>query len=138
MISELVFFFSSRRRHTRSKRDWSSDVCSSDLLTNSIAAYRDIGGDQIVPLSLKEKRNESTRSVFLVAERAHLMEGFNERSCINRSSQERELRGGSVVDRKRRKRESTGRPGVDAAEFRGRQREPRNCKAAGGKRRGHF
>src|SRR5699024_3451059 len=26
-----LFFFSSRRRHTRSKRDWSSDVCSSDL-----------------------------------------------------------------------------------------------------------
>src|SRR5207249_7620648 len=26
-----VFFFSSRRRHTISKRDWSSDVCSSDL-----------------------------------------------------------------------------------------------------------
>src|SRR5207249_5290647 len=25
------FFVSSRRRHTRSKRDWSSDVCSSDL-----------------------------------------------------------------------------------------------------------
>src|SRR5438067_5509743 len=28
----IYFFFSSRRRHTRSKRDWSSDVCSSDLL----------------------------------------------------------------------------------------------------------
>src|SRR5207247_7003738 len=26
-----TFFFSSRRRHTRSTRDWSSDVCSSDL-----------------------------------------------------------------------------------------------------------
>src|SRR5436305_10582819 len=26
-----VFFFSSRRRHTRCGRDWSSDVCSSDL-----------------------------------------------------------------------------------------------------------
>src|SRR5438105_959205 len=26
-----IFFFSSRRRHTRSTRDWSSDVCSSDL-----------------------------------------------------------------------------------------------------------
>src|SRR2546421_8803973 len=26
----VVFFFSSRRRHTRSDRDWSSDVCSSD------------------------------------------------------------------------------------------------------------
>src|SRR5699024_4931112 len=29
----LYFFFSSRRRHTRSKRDWSSDVCSSDLIS---------------------------------------------------------------------------------------------------------
>src|SRR5207247_4546615 len=28
----IIFFFSSRRRHTRSTRDWSSDVCSSDLL----------------------------------------------------------------------------------------------------------
>src|SRR3989442_13962827 len=27
----MVFFFSSRRRHTRCGRDWSSDVCSSDL-----------------------------------------------------------------------------------------------------------
>src|SRR5690606_40910633 len=27
----LLFFFSSRRRHTRFSRDWSSDVCSSDL-----------------------------------------------------------------------------------------------------------
>src|SRR5699024_11585383 len=30
-IDCLFVFFSSRRRHTRSKRDWSSDVCSSDL-----------------------------------------------------------------------------------------------------------
>src|SRR5438445_2505899 len=29
----LFFFFSSRRRHTRYWRDWSSDVCSSDLAT---------------------------------------------------------------------------------------------------------
>src|SRR3712207_7987242 len=28
----LIFFFSSRRRHTRYWRDWSSDVCSSDLV----------------------------------------------------------------------------------------------------------
>src|SRR5690349_24002717 len=31
MFFFLFFFFSSRRRHTRSLRDWSSDVCSSDL-----------------------------------------------------------------------------------------------------------
>src|SRR6266496_4768593 len=30
-MSTFLFFFSSRRRHTRSLRDWSSDVCSSDL-----------------------------------------------------------------------------------------------------------
>src|SRR2546422_8481789 len=29
--SLFFFFFSSRRRHTRCSRDWSSDVCSSDL-----------------------------------------------------------------------------------------------------------
>src|SRR5438445_12323017 len=29
----MLFFFSSRRRHTRYWRDWSSDVCSSDLRT---------------------------------------------------------------------------------------------------------
>src|SRR5206468_9628700 len=32
-FSFFCFFFSSRRRHTRSDRDWSSDVCSSDLFT---------------------------------------------------------------------------------------------------------
>src|SRR6266536_5113207 len=32
MFSIDFFFFSSRRRHTRSTRDWSSDVCSSDLI----------------------------------------------------------------------------------------------------------
>src|SRR5437868_7514313 len=32
------FFFSSRRRHTRSKRDWSSDVCSSDLRSALVVA----------------------------------------------------------------------------------------------------
>src|SRR6266496_6207362 len=32
IVEVLDFFFSSRRRHTRSLRDWSSDVCSSDLL----------------------------------------------------------------------------------------------------------
>src|SRR5712664_4801437 len=31
MLYFFFFFFSSRRRHTRSDRDWSSDVCSSDL-----------------------------------------------------------------------------------------------------------
>src|SRR3712207_7139184 len=32
LVSFLFVFFSSRRRHTRYWRDWSSDVCSSDLV----------------------------------------------------------------------------------------------------------
>src|SRR6266704_1959573 len=35
-----VFFFSSRSRHTISKRDWSSDVCSSDLPSSSRSPIR--------------------------------------------------------------------------------------------------
>src|SRR5205814_4270058 len=34
--SPIVFFFSSSRRHTRCLSDWSSDVCSSDLVTKMI------------------------------------------------------------------------------------------------------
>src|SRR5439155_6657254 len=38
------FFFSSRRRHTRWPRDWSSDVCSSDLGTISLEWFFHVGG----------------------------------------------------------------------------------------------
>src|SRR2546429_3079622 len=42
-----VFFFSSRRRHTRCSRDWSSDVCSSDLAQTLViatgASHRHLG-----------------------------------------------------------------------------------------------
>src|SRR3989449_9012490 len=34
------FFFSSRRRHTRCSRDWSSDVCSSDLAHRRLAVFQ--------------------------------------------------------------------------------------------------
>src|SRR2546429_3807369 len=36
----VFFFFSSRRRHTRCSRDWSSDVCSSDLIKIDLAALK--------------------------------------------------------------------------------------------------
>src|SRR5207249_8648285 len=55
------FFFSSRRRHTRSKRDWSSDVCSSDLYKASASPLsgteRGSGGEvrriATIPVSTK-------------------------------------------------------------------------------------
>src|SRR5256885_3599846 len=43
----LLFFFSSRRRHTRLQGDWSSDVCSSDLVI-------DIDGDASIRMNIGE------------------------------------------------------------------------------------
>src|SRR6266513_3923138 len=58
-----VFFFSSRRRHTRSKRDWSSDVCSSDLAPDdapqrlahlaSIEACHSVAGEESYILKVR-------------------------------------------------------------------------------------
>src|SRR5690625_15763 len=48
-----MFFFSSRRRHTRWPRDWSSDVCSSDLASFPVALTSE-GGE--LPLDLDMKR----------------------------------------------------------------------------------
>src|SRR5699024_11363355 len=44
--------FSSRRRHTRSKRDWSSDVCSSDLIFNATGAEEILHGQFGIGLHL--------------------------------------------------------------------------------------
>src|SRR5256884_8668964 len=46
----FFFFFSSRRRHTRCSRDWSSDVCSSDLhMAAASAEY--LSADQLIYLT---------------------------------------------------------------------------------------
>src|SRR2546427_10805781 len=39
----IFFFFSSRRRHTRFDCDWSSDVCSSDLIGDSLNEQNNLG-----------------------------------------------------------------------------------------------
>src|SRR2546430_8245867 len=41
-LRSCFFFFSSRRRHTRFDCDWSSDVCSSDLVTSGAAGGEDL------------------------------------------------------------------------------------------------
>src|SRR2546430_7382759 len=43
----LIFFFSSRRRHTRFDCDWSSDVCSSDLARDCKCAAADDSRDTL-------------------------------------------------------------------------------------------
>src|SRR2546429_6624934 len=46
----FFFFFSSRRRHTRCSRDWSSDVCSSDLGRKPGVRYGRKGHRPIPPI----------------------------------------------------------------------------------------
>src|SRR5690606_40599198 len=43
----VFFFFSSRRRHTRFSRDWSSDVCSSDLVQLHAESPLELVCDQV-------------------------------------------------------------------------------------------
>src|SRR5690625_7629186 len=62
MFGALRFFFSSRRRHTRWPRDWSSDVCSSDLLhlriwfDDGIHGFEQLSPDQpVVPTAYAQR-----------------------------------------------------------------------------------
>src|SRR5690625_6623429 len=51
----MLCFFSSRRRHTRWPRDWSSDVCSSDLYTYQIPSERELMDEYYVSRSTVRK-----------------------------------------------------------------------------------
>src|SRR5216684_8966273 len=66
----FFFFFSSRRRHTRCSRDWSSDVCSSDLSADGPAAPSPLGrrirqARQELGLSLREVAGDDFSRAFL-------------------------------------------------------------------------
>src|SRR6266480_3984281 len=57
MMKYFFFFFSSRRRHTRLTCDWSSDVCSSDLIVaerelQALTPDRASGADLLGPRDL--------------------------------------------------------------------------------------
>src|SRR5690606_40480654 len=56
-------FFSSRRRHTRFSRDWSSDVCSSDLL-NLADLHNQLGEDYVLLLRLHPALNQQFKNPF--------------------------------------------------------------------------
>src|SRR5215469_6311266 len=59
-MNRFFFFFSSRRRHTRSLRDWSSDVCSSDLRAQPAVAPVMTSGDVCVdPARHSARRGEN-------------------------------------------------------------------------------
>src|SRR2546430_3938016 len=85
----IVFFFSSRRRHTRFDCDWSSDVCSSDLVVAALdqdlhAAQR----PQLVdlPADLLEGEYVALGVLGAAVERAELAVGDADVGEIGRAS----------------------------------------------------
>src|SRR6266496_510864 len=56
-----IFFFSSRRRHTRSLRDWSSDVCSSDLARPEATLFADFFGHEFQIITHFQSINENPK-----------------------------------------------------------------------------
>src|SRR2546422_4265139 len=60
------FFFSSRRRHTRCSRDWSSDVCSSDLSRAALGLLP----DETITLAFADRQGISRVALGLTARQA--------------------------------------------------------------------
>src|SRR5690349_23231439 len=74
------FFFSSRRRHTRSLHDWSSDVCSSDLDDLGKRTYADIGLVRVPP-EVRGRLNINPAGALLAAEFHACTWNFSTESC---------------------------------------------------------
>src|SRR5207248_4841384 len=86
----LFFFFSSRRRHTRSYGDWSSDVCSSDLASVDGQAVKAEKQDDalLVPLTRGENRDRAFAVEIVYAENIGSLKSFTARQ-IARSEERR-------------------------------------------------
>src|SRR2546429_9272459 len=76
MTLSCFFFFSSRRRHTRCSRDWSSDVCSSDLRIFDLVADDEVmffDSDMVCLNPWNPQRFAKPDALVAVAERLHSM-----------------------------------------------------------------
>src|SRR6266508_5060173 len=63
MIDMFFFFFSSRRRHTRWPRDWSSDVCSSDLMTQRLVEEMKENARREAAVIIRESESQAERII---------------------------------------------------------------------------
>src|SRR5206468_7271542 len=68
-VALMFFFFSSRRRHTRSDRDWSSDVCSSDLERLRLRPIRPDDESRLSELYDRSSRDTRYQRFFTVMRR---------------------------------------------------------------------
>src|SRR2546429_238446 len=97
---QIFFFFSSRRRHTRCSRDWSSDVCSSDLVP--VGLFLSSGLDSGAIAALAAKATTGIQSFTLTFPGAAFDEGEAARAVASRyrtQHAEVPLDGGAIVER---------------------------------------
>src|SRR5947209_17093081 len=80
------FFFSSRRRHTRYWRDWSSDVCSSDL-----DADLNLGRTQEAAQIYREQLKRWPNKAFLHGSLATVLKAMGKSEDAQRRSEERRV-----------------------------------------------
>src|SRR5438034_3207875 len=92
-LVRVFFFFSSRRRHTRSLCDWSSDVCSSDLLPHALHSrlnpVRHPSELRISPVITNSPRQEQ-RGTILDRELAHPAPLRSEERRVGKEGRSRE------------------------------------------------
>src|SRR5690606_40334188 len=103
------FFFSSRRRHTRFSRDWSSDVCSSDLQHHAVglglSVFKGVGKFQfdVTQLFGCAALARQLQHRLAVVQRQHPAEATGQlgqkRSEERRVGKERRTQGGERQDR---------------------------------------
>src|SRR5205807_7492849 len=95
------FFFSSRRRHTRLQGDWSSDVCSSDLLVAIKELLKRVDVETLsVELREKMRHETSLQKKLKHTKRLKVVEAFRKSGNKPQRSEERrvgkECRSGGV------------------------------------------
>src|SRR6201989_3683189 len=79
--SDVFFFFSSRRRHTRSLRDWSSDVCSSDLKQKTAyESLRDWSSD-VCSSDLSSQAEDGIRDLYVTGEHTSELQSRRDLVC---------------------------------------------------------
>src|SRR5438105_11946478 len=101
LLTLSFFFFSSRRRHTRSTRDWSSDVCSSDLHPHRAASWSETTAARLVELA-RDDRVVAIGEAGMDLSGRSAPHGEQERALRARSEERRvgkECRSGGGADR---------------------------------------
>src|SRR5216684_7856875 len=110
MKTAPLFFFSSRRRHTRCSRDWSSDVCSSDLSVVSLNTKKKHRSEDR-PLQKQERRKRPLQKSRDKVQQKQQNKSAPAKACATESCHQDQGRAGRAVCGWRSLRPGDGKSG---------------------------